>query len=200
MSGNRHLVIFVKAPVAGRVKTRLAADIGAPAAARVYRGMTAAVIGRLRRGPWRTWLAVDPPGAVNDICFWPAEMPRIAQGGGNLGDRLLNVTRALPPGPVAIVGSDCPDIAGSDIAAAFKGLARTPVVVGPAMDGGYWLIAAKRPLHPRVFSGVRWSSAHALEDTIRNLREPPVLLRPLQDIDTLADLRAWRAARPVRRL
>lgn len=195
MSVARHLVIFVKAPVAGRVKTRLAAEIGAAPAARIYRRMTADIIARLKAGPWRTWLAVAPPGAVSDSRFWPADLPRIAQGSGDLGARLMRVTRVLPPGPVAIVGSDCPAMTERDIADAFKGLARVPVVLGPAMDGGYWLIAAKRPLHPHVFHGVRWSSAYAMADTIGNLHRPPALLRTLRDIDTAADLRVWHERR-----
>jgi glycosyltransferase A (GT-A) superfamily protein (DUF2064 family) len=109
-----------------------------------------------------------------------------------------------PPGPVVIIGTDIPDIARAHIAAAFRLLGRHDAVLGPAEDGGYWLVGLRRcPRILRPFGGVRWSSAHALGDTLGNLRGRSVALLPtLRDVDTAADLEryAGRWARCVRYL
>ena len=94
---------------------------------------------------------------------------------------------------VVLVGSDIPGLARSDIAAAFRALGRAQAVFGPAEDGGYWLVGLgpRRPLRP--FGVVRWSTAHALADTLANFHGRRVaLLRRLRDVDTAEDLRAVR--------
>ena len=108
----RHLVVMARLPRLGRVKTRLAADIGAQAALRFYRSQTAALLARLGRDArWRTWLAITPEAAA-----WRCPPPwrfrgaTIGQGGGDLGQRMGRLFRVLPPGPVVIVGSDIPAI------------------------------------------------------------------------------------------
>jgi len=98
----------------------------------------------------------------------------------------------LPPGPVIIVGSDIPAIGPAHIARAFRLLGRADVVLGPARDGGYWLIGMKRI--PRVlapFASVRWSSRHALADTLVNLEGKRVAVAAeLNDVDTRQGYRA----------
>jgi glycosyltransferase A (GT-A) superfamily protein (DUF2064 family) len=92
---------------------------------------------------------------------------------------------------VVLVGSDIPGIGRDDIAAAFRALGRAQAVFGPAEDGGYWLVGLgpRRPAHP--FADVRWSTAHALGDTLANFCGRRIaLLRTLRDVDTAADLRA----------
>jgi glycosyltransferase A (GT-A) superfamily protein (DUF2064 family) len=101
-----------------------------------------------------------------------------------------------------LVGSDIPGLGAEDIAAAFRALGRAEAVFGPAEDGGYWLVGLgpRRPARP--FAGVRWSTEHALADTLANFRgRRVVLLRRLRDVDTAADLAALRrpdARRPTR--
>ncbi len=97
----------------------------------------------------------------------------------------------MPPGPVVIIGSDIPDIAASDIAAAFRALGSKSAVFGPARDGGYWLVGLRRrPRFIDPFANVRWSSEHALADTLANLADKEVaMLRTLSDID---DGEGWR--------
>ena len=196
-----HLVIFARAPRAGAVKRRLAwgaGGIGAVAACRFYRRNTAALVQRIAFDKrWRTWLAVSPDRAVRAAGVWPKRLPRLPQGGGDLGRRMARPLAALPPGPVAIVGSDVPDLAKEHIAAAFAALGGHDAVFGPAPDGGYWLCGFRRrpaPIDP--FAGVRWSSRHALSDTLANL--PPsarvAFLGTLRDIDTPADYAAWSAS------
>jgi uncharacterized protein len=167
----RNLVIFAKAPALGRVKRRLAAGIGALAALRFQRDNTARLLRRVasdRR--WRCWLALTPDRYAAGPRFWRVPCRRIAQGGGDLGRRMARPFARLPAGPVIVIGSDIPAIARHHIAAAFRLLGDHDLVFGPANDGGYWLIGARRrPLPRGLFEAVRWSTAHALADTLANV-------------------------------
>ena len=169
---------MAKAPVAGAVKTRLAREIGVATATRFARQATAALLQRLARDPrWQTILAVSPDAAVASRC-WPPGIARIAQGRGDLGRRMQRLMQRMPPGPVAIVGTDVPGITPTLIAQAFRRLGRHDAVFGPAADGGYWLVGMRRrPRLLRPFAGVRWSSEHALADTLANLSGPRRRLR-----------------------
>ena len=194
-----HLVIFVRAPLAGAVKRRLAwgADgIGAVAAARFYRRNMGAVVQRIAYDArWRTWLAISPDRFVC-TAVWPRRLARMPQGGGDLGRRMARPLVALPPGPVAIVGTDIPDLAKAHIAAAFGALGSHDAVFGPAPDGGYWLAGfRRRPALIDPFGGVRFSSPHALSDTLANFPRSArvAFLDNLRDIDTPEDYAAWRA-------
>ncbi|KAB2849644.1 MAG: glycosyltransferase [Hyphomicrobiaceae bacterium] len=182
---------MAKEPVMGRVKTRLARQAGAVAATSFYRHAISTVIGRLCRFPrWRTILAVDPDTAVPSN-HWPAHVQRIGQGRGELGERMQRLLDELPPGPLIIVGTDIPAITASHIARAFRLLATHDVVLGPAEDGGYWLVGLRRsPRILRPFLGVRWSGPHALADTEANLARCRIAHADrLADVDDLADLR-----------
>lgn len=184
------LIIMVKAPLAGQVKTRLARGIGAVAATRFYRHASAALVTRLARDRrWDSRLAVAPDTAAA-ARFWPHHVMRMAQGRGDLGRRMRRVFKLAPPGPVVVIGSDCTDVVGADIAAAFAGLGRADAVIGPASDGGYWLIGARGPLRRAMpFDGIRWSSAETRADTLANFKGRRVaMLRQLDDVDEPADL------------
>lgn len=186
------LVIFLKAPVAGRVKTRLAGTLGAGRAAAIYRLLTASTVANATRGDWRTMLAVDPVTALSGYAdLWPLHLKRIAQGRGDLGARMRRIFDNAPRGPVIIIGSDAPSLRARHIRAAFKALDGADAVFGPAPDGGYWLIGlARRRGRAPAFDGVRWSSEHALADTIRSLPRGWRVKRmeSLADIDDAADL------------
>jgi rSAM/selenodomain-associated transferase 1 len=194
----RHLVVFVKAPRLGTVKTRLARSIGDVEAWLFYRRLTAAVLRRLI-GPWQLWLAVTPDRFAREGRFWPAHLPRRPQGGGDIGQRMARPIAELPPGPVVIVGSDIPDVSRRHIGAAFRALGGHDAVFGPARDGGYWLVGLRRrPSRAHPFGrDIRWSSPHALTDTLHafgpNRRH--VLLETLSDVDTAADYSDWLARR-----
>jgi glycosyltransferase A (GT-A) superfamily protein (DUF2064 family) len=101
-----------------------------------------------------------------------------------------------PPGPLVLIGTDIPGITPAHIAAAFRLLGRHDAVFGPAADGGYWLVGLRRrPCVLRPFRGVRWSTQHALADTLANLRSRSVAHLPtLADVDTPADLARCAAA------
>jgi uncharacterized protein len=199
MRPRRHLVIFLRTPRLGRVKSRLAAGIGALAALRFYRETSARLLHRLARDRrWRCHLALTPDRDVAGARPWPIARTRYRrQGSGDLGHRLERVFRRLSPGPVLVIGSDIPAISASHIAAGFKALGTAEAVFGPAADGGYWAIGLRRrPRLPRgLFAGVRWSSAHALADTIVSLPRglPIAFLETLDDIDDADAHRRWRA-------
>lgn len=189
------LVIMVKEPRPGRVKTRLGAGIGMTAAARWFRRQSSDLIRRLSADPrWETMLAVAPDRAGLESRVWPPHVGRIPQGPGDLGDRMGRVFRWLPPGPVCVIGADIPGVERRDIAAAFEALGRSDAVVGPATDGGYWLIGlarGRRTAPAGLFSDVRWSTEHALADTARSFGDARIAhVRTLRDVDTAADLAA----------
>ena len=188
------LVFFAKAPQLGEVKTRLAADLGLTQATTWYRTTCARMIRTLSQDTrWRTVLAVSPDKAALDPVWpdvWPAYVPRIPQGSGDLGARMERVFGASPPGPVVIVGSDIPGITPVHIAQAFKALGQADVVLGPCPDGGYWSIGLKRlKAETDLFNGVRWSTPFTLQDTVTALGDRRIAyLETLDDVDTAADL------------
>jgi len=187
----RRLVLMVRVPAVGRTKTRLAREVGAVSAAAFYRHTVAAVLGRLgAASDWQTILCVAPDAATGSRA-WPQRFACRPQGPGDLGRRMQRVMDRLPPGPVIIVGSDVPAIRAEHVREAFRALGSHDVVFGPSPDGGYWLVGLKRMARvPRVFAGVRWSSAHALADTLRNLSGLSVAhVASLADVDEAADLK-----------
>lgn len=192
------VVVFARAPAIGVGKSRLARDVGRVEAWRVYRGLSARTLWRLRDPRWTVEVAITPDNAASAAgrSGWPV-VERTGQGGGDLGARIERVF-ASAVGPVAVVGTDAPDISPALIAAAFRAVARSGAAVGPAEDGGYWLLALNARRARRVdLTGVRWSGRHALTDTLERIGQAehlPMLL----DIDNGADLARWRTRERVR--
>lgn len=190
MSG-RHLIILAKPPRMGRVKRRLTADIGPVEALRFYRNTLSATIRRLGRDPrWTCWLVVDRGPAR-----WPAHVTRRRQVRGDLGRRMDSALRRMPYGPAVLIGSDIPAVDAADIRDAFRRLAGRDVVFGPAPDGGYWLVGlAHAGSAPGLFRNVRWSSRHALSDTIANLAPGSAYGKAARraDVDDGRAYAAWR--------
>ena len=193
----RHLIVMAKPPLAGRAKTRLANDIGPARAASFCRLATGRLLHRLGGDPrWRTHLCVNA-GAGEDYACWPTGMPRLRQGGGDLGARMARAMAGAGRGPVVILGTDTPQVEPQDVAEAFTRLGAADAVFGPADDGGYWLIGlARRRPALRLFEGVRWSTEHALADTAASLPSGFQVhyLRTLTDVDDADALRRMRAA------
>lgn len=189
----RHLVVMLKEPVAGRVKTRLGRDIGMTQAAWWFRHQTAALLRRVEDPRWQLWLAVTPDRAGMTSRVWPAHLPRIPQGNGDLADRTGRIFRRMPRGPVCIIGGDIPDVRPAHIERAFRKLGDHDAVFGPAKDGGYWLVGMKRvaAVPAGLFQNVRWSTEQALADSVKSLCGANIAYcDQLSDIDTLEDLRA----------
>lgn len=188
----RTLVVMLKEPRAGRVKTRLGRDIGMVAAAWWFRHQVRALLRRLQDPRWDLVLAVAPDRAGMLSRVWPAHLARIPQGRGDLGARMGRALRAAPRGPVCVIGGDIPGITSARIAEAFAALCTHDAVFGPAHDGGYWLIGLRRvrSVPPHLFAGVRWSSEHALADTMATLPGHRIArVATLRDVDTAADLK-----------
>ncbi|MDP1631142.1 MAG: TIGR04282 family arsenosugar biosynthesis glycosyltransferase [Caulobacter sp.] len=188
-SGSRHLVIVARRPAIGVGKRRLAADVGDVEAWRFQRTCLDLLLASLGgRGPWRTWAAVTPDRQTAWLAGRATPLP---QGGGDLGQRLERLAARFAAGAVVIIGSDTPTVRPADIAAAFRVLRSHDAVVGPAVDGGYWLIGLRRRAMVRgPFRGVRWSSPETLADTLARLGGLRVAsLRTLEDVDDLASLR-----------
>ena len=186
------LVIFAKAPVIGGAKTRLARGIGKVSAWRIYRAMTAQLVRRLDDPRWRIMLAVAPDQAVARRFpgVWPRWVARAGQGGGDLGARQARAFEGR--GPVCVIGTDAPDVTRGDIAQAFARLKRHDAVIGPAEDGGYWLLALNGPAPRGLFEGVRWSHGETRADLEGRLAASGlsiVRLRTLRDVDEAGDLR-----------
>lgn len=181
------LVVMVKEPRPGQVKTRLARDIGPIAAVWWYRHQTARLLHSVTSPKWETVLAVSPDTEGLSSKVWPARLPRFAQGRGDLGRRMAKILNQSPD-PVCIIGSDIPGVTASHIDRAFAALGSADLVLGPAYDGGYWLIGAKRPTK-QLFAGVRWSTKHAFADTVASWPGARVAtVDRLRDVDTARDL------------
>ena len=181
----RTLVIMVKVPIAGRVKTRLTRSIGIGPATTFYRHATFCLATRLaspRR--WSLVLAVAPDAQMRSPAL-PSGARRMRQGNGDLGQRLQRVFDDVPRGPVIVIGSDVPGISQVDIAEAFRVLEGHEAVIGPSPDGGYWLIGLRRrPRRLDPFRNIRWSTHEARSGTLRNLAGRRVcFVRELPDID-----------------
>ena len=192
------VIIFVKTPVAGRVKTRLGADIGYGRAAALFRMLAHRTMMQSEKGPWQTMLAVDPPAATHlSAQFWPPHVVRMPQGPGDLGQRMAHAFENAPPGPVIIIGADAPGLRARHLRQAFEALNGGDAVFGPAVDGGYWLVGLnRRRAAPDLFNGVRWSSRHALKDTLKTLPADfeVRMLETLADVDEAKDLTIIGAA------
>ena len=200
---SQHLVIMVKEPRMGYVKTRLSKDIGPIKATSFYRRTTNTIIKRLSIDPrWQTHIAIAPDTALN-LPFWPEvnsiSPKRSSQGAGDLGDKMhtqfkkigkrcgqgKNNGLNIGPGPVLIIGTDIPEIKAVHIADAFKALKKKQALIGPSGDGGYWIIGQKRsPKLFDLFKNVRWSTEHTYNDTLENLdKEHWAITTPLSDVD-----------------
>jgi uncharacterized protein len=193
----RHLVLFVRAPRLGVGKRRLAAEAGDIAALRFERAMLGLLSRRLGRDRrWRLRLAVTPDQRIAPRLVWPPGATIRAtlqpQGAGDLGVRMRRALASCPPGPAVLIGADIPQLTACHIAEAFRLLGTYDLVFGPAEDGGFWLVGARRsPRLPPLFGKVRWSGPYALADVLGNLpcRVAVGFAARLDDVDDAASLR-----------
>jgi rSAM/selenodomain-associated transferase 1 len=194
------LIIFVKAPRAGAVKTRLAEGVGAEAAAAAYRTLVATLVQSLTPIS-EVELRFAPDEAAGEIESWRRASWRLRpQGHGDLGQRLRSAfDDAFADGVerVVVIGSDCPRVTAGDITDAWAALRQDEVVLGPATDGGYWLIGLRSP-QPTLFQNIHWSSAMVLRETQGQAHAANLsvhLLRTLSDVDTEKDWLEYLASR-----
>lgn len=190
------LIIFVKNPLPGKVKTRLGRSIGLEKAAAIYskllihtRNLCAAL--PLSKEVWYADF-IHPEDLWNRGSF-----SKRKQGPGSLGTRMKRAfNRAFAEGyqKVLLIGSDCPELSPEHLQAALNALDRHAVVLGPAHDGGYYLIGMREPFP--LFENIEWSTEKVLEQTLnlcQQLRLNPYLLPTLSDLDDLEDLKKFPA-------
>lgn len=201
----RAVLAFVRAPQAGRVKTRLAATLGAEGALRVYRRLAEHTVREARAVDAELRIHFTPAAQEQEVRAWLGDGPRyLAQAGGDLGARMEAAFRAAfrdGAERVVIVGSDLPDLSAALLRRAFGALDEHLAVLGPARDGGYYLLGV-RMMIPGVFDDVPWSTDAVLARTLERMRAAgvePALLPTLADVDEAQDLPAgwaeWAVAR-----
>jgi rSAM/selenodomain-associated transferase 1 len=192
VQGTQVVIVFIKAPRVGTVKTRLAQKIGAAAACDAYKTLMSTVLRSIAALP-NVQLRHSPDEAEAEVEHWRKPGWTTApQGTGDLGLRLQRAfSDAFNSGAsrVVIIGSDCPWLSAADIQQAWSDLETHDVVLGPARDGGYWLVALRQPL-PELFEEISWSTANVLGQTVERANSRGLrvrLLRELRDVDTLED-------------
>jgi hypothetical protein len=195
--GFERSIVFVKAPRRGFVKTRIAAALGDDAALACYETLVRRVLGNLASLA-RVELRYTPDDAVGEVRAWRREGWTLAsQGAGELGARLERAFGDHFAGGarrVVILGSDCPEADAADVRDAWRALCDHDLVLGPAVDGGYWLIGLTRP-QPALFADIPWSTARVGRITLERARElglRTARLRWLADVDTAQDWAVFR--------
>ncbi|MHA4846520.1 TIGR04282 family arsenosugar biosynthesis glycosyltransferase [Flavitalea antarctica] len=191
------LIIFTKNPIHGQVKTRLAAAVGKDMALSIYRRMLL----------YTNTITSDLPvtkllyysDAIGTQDHWSDQIyTKKLQRGAGLGQRMENAFRdtfELNYRRVMIIGTDCPGLTPGIITMAFDNLGNSDVVIGPAKDGGYYLLGMNK-MHGELFRGINWSSETVLQETSRicsRLNLSTYLLEELSDIDTEEDLIAHKS-------
>ena len=200
-ASRRALIIFARAPELGQVKTRLAAELGADAALSIYRRLAEKVISAVQRTEsYSVTVAYTPQSAEQAMREWLGTSVAFRpQSPGDLGERMASaIAEAISGGAerVVVTGTDCLDVTATVVEEAFERLADADVVLGPATDGGYYLIGMSR-LHTTLFHDIPWSSPATLHVTLERARTGGLsvaLLDERRDIDTADDWRAWLAS------
>jgi rSAM/selenodomain-associated transferase 1 len=201
-SGRRRrdaLAVIAKEPVAGLAKTRLVPALGTAGATRAATAMLADTLAAVRASGAEPWLCFTPAAARERLGRLAPGFGLLAQAAGDLGDRLaacLAELLAAGADRVAIVGADTPHVPQASYRQAFALLDEADVVLGPALDGGYYLVAAKAA-RPELFVGVPMGTEMVLAETLARAasdRLVVALLPPLRDLDRVEDLAAALAA------
>lgn len=197
MNQKNKLIIFVKNEEAGKVKTRLARSVGDDEALWVYRKLlryTANITSPLKVKK-EVWYSRFIP--ENDI-WTEGNFTKKVQGGDDLGQRMSNAFRVSfeeEVEKVVIIGSDCAELTTEMLEQAFEALDDSDFVVGPAEDGGYYLLGM-RHFHPKIFENIEWSTGSVLEKTIakmKNVGGSVYQLKELNDVDTIEDWKRVKA-------
>jgi rSAM/selenodomain-associated transferase 1 len=194
---DRCLLFFVKNPERGKVKSRLAAVIGDDSAVSLYKNLVAQMLSTLKGGTFPLYICFFPKNAQKPIKNWLGREYRyMPQVGKNLGKRMRNSFIhgfAMGYKRVVLIGSDIPDLPMKYIEEAFKSLKEMDAVIGPAYDGGYYLIGFKdKTFSPQVFEGIAWGTKSVFDETMKKLKRfrRAVHTLPCQrDIDTAEDLK-----------
>lgn len=190
---DRHLIVFVKNPVLGEVKTRLAASLGEQRALDIYNELLAITRENIANLGCRKHVFFS--SFIEDDVIWEeAFLSKNIQDGGGLGERMESAFYRIfrsesDPVKAVLIGSDCPELTSVNINQAFELLDTNDVVLGPALDGGYYLIGMKKN-HPAIWLEIDWSTDRVYQQTIDKINKFNLsysVLPVLQDIDTQDD-------------
>jgi hypothetical protein len=191
--------MLIKSPDQGQVKSRLAASLPDGLVVHLYKSFVRDLISTLERGDHEFTICFYPPDAATSILEWlGTKRNYIAQRGHDLGARMANAFKDLFGKGfrnVIVIGSDSPDLPGHVFAEAFDYLKSCDAVIGPSMDGGYYLLGFKKETFlPHALEGIDWSTERVFRQTMEAFRKNAYTVHVLgkwADIDTIADLRAF---------
>ena len=197
-SENREmLLLFTRYPKAGETKTRLIPVLGKRGAAHLQRTMSEKTFAMARKLSSRRKLSLRihyTGGSQLEMQQWlNGKIPCIRQVGGSLGDRLIHAFRGAFVGNtsrVIAIGTDCPTLTPEIVEKGFQNLADYDLVLGPALDGGYYLIGLQKE-EPALFSQIPWGLGQVLDQTLKRAEKlglSVLLLEPLADVDRPEDL------------
>lgn len=200
MKENRFIIVFAKEPQNGKVKTRLSKRLSSERILGLYKAFLKDTVELINKCK-----------TINKVMAYhcdgnPSYLKKIAKGyifykqtGSSLGQRIHNafvLAKNQGSTQTVIVGSDAPDLPPALIETAFRKLARHDVVFGPARDGGYYLVALKKPMR-NIFQGIKWSTSSVLEESLRKAKKSDqkvYLLKPWGDIDEYDDFKLMNAS------
>ncbi len=199
MNTSNTLCLFIKAPRPGQVKTRMQPELSESQATSLYRAMVEDLLDRLAGHPdFDLNIFYWPPDGREELAGWLGHgYALIPQRGEHLGDRMYAALQDTLSGPrrkSIVIGSDIPDLDSQTVVEAFNALDHSDVVLGPSRDGGYYLVGLKKP-KPELFRDITWGGDQVYSETIERLRCLKLLvteLSPLDDLDTLEDVKAYR--------
>jgi rSAM/selenodomain-associated transferase 1 len=180
------VALFTRWPEAGKAKTRLIPALGAQGAADLHRRLTERTVATVREAR----LALEIRSTGGDPAMfrdWLGVDDVVDQGEGDLGKRLSRAAEHLP---LLLLGADIPGLLPQHLTDAAAALAHHPAVIGPAADGGYWLLGLAVPM-PALFRDVAWGTASVLATTLARLPAETPRLETLSDLDTPDDLANW---------
>ncbi|NDV25093.1 TIGR04282 family arsenosugar biosynthesis glycosyltransferase [Desulfovibrio sp. JC010] len=189
------LIVFVKFPEPGKVKTRLGKDIGYEKAAELYTAFVEDMLDNLDQAGLYPVIAYDPFQPLDKYQEWLGDRTYISQQGADLGQRMFNALQSafnLNFDSCILTGSDLPDLDPQLILQARQSIQKSPACIGPANDGGYYLVGfQKESLTDSIFKNMEWSTKRVFGTTISRLEKleiQPAILPEHQDMDTMEDL------------
>lgn len=193
-SNAQRLIVFLKSPRLGFVKTRLGKSLGNDVALKIYCQLVEQLLERLSELE-NVELRVAPDDALEECRQWVRPgWDLIPQGEGGLGERLSRAVKdAFDVGfrRVLVIGGDCPDIGLAQIDAAVAALDHDAVVLGPARDGGYWLLGSSH-YWPRLFEGIDWSTEKVLAQTLERAQQENLSVSLLEELEDIDDVESWQ--------
>jgi rSAM/selenodomain-associated transferase 1 len=198
LSSSKCVLVFAKLPEAGKVKARLSKDLDENTACSLYKVFVLDLLDTLKKGNYTVRICFYPPGAEEKVADWLGkDLLYIPQTGKDLGERMKDAiihTFSQEYSEVLLIGGDIPDLPGRIIEEAFEGLKNNEAVVGPAFDGGYYLMGFKKDTFlPEIFRGIHWGTDMVFAKTMEIFKKSDYRVHVLtkwRDVDRLDDLRA----------